>query len=138
VREVYSICAETIVTDITSNKLSIFNVIDEIALLQFPVAVPRISVLFGVQRENEDPEQVDGLLTFSRDEVELSRWPANINFGELPRSRLIYVINGLVIPGPGQFKFALVVQGAEIARWEFPVVQPEQPEARPQQMAPQE
>jgi len=127
VREVYSICGETVVTDIASNRISIFNVVDELTVAQFPAVFPRITVLFGLERENNDPEQLEGVMTLTQEDTEISRWPVNAAFGELPRMRLTLVVNGLVIPSPGIFKFALSVGDRELASWSFPVTQPELP-----------
>lgn len=123
----YSLCSESAVTDAASNKISAFNIIDQLTLAQFPALIPRITLIFGLEREGGDPEQFDGILTFSHNTTEVARWPISINFGEHPRARLLTIINGLVIPTPGEFRFVLNSADVEVGHWELPVTQPEPP-----------
>lgn len=122
-RQLLSVCSESVVIDRATNRMSIFSVVDELRLEQFPAALTKITILFGLERESNDPQTFDGVITFGRDGRELNRWPVSGDFGERPRLRLIPVVQGLVIPAPGIYKMALRVNDTEIAFWDFPVTE---------------
>jgi hypothetical protein len=103
--------------------MSIFNVVDELRIQQFPTALAKITLLFGLEREREDPQTFDGVIIVTRGEIEITRWPASGDFGERPRLRLIPIIQGLVIPAPGTYKIGLNVNNREVAFLDFPVIQ---------------
>lgn len=128
----FSICAESVVTDAINNRISIFNVIDEVNVQQFPALFTKLTALFALIREDGDPEEIDTVFVCTQAGTELGRSPISGNFDGRPRLRIVTVVQGIVIPGPGLFRAALLLGEQELGHWEFTITQvppPEQPAA---------
>lgn len=122
-----TICCESGVVDQINNTLSIFNVIDDINVEQFPGVFAKLSIVFVVLREDEDEQQLEALMTVHHAGNEMVRAPLAANFGDQRRLRLISAIHGFVIPAPGVYRAAMWLDDRELGYWEFVVRQNQAP-----------
>jgi hypothetical protein len=122
-RSLLTLCCESAVVDLINNRLSIFNVLDEVNVLQFPTVLAKVTLVFVIEREAEEEQQFETILTVSHSGNELVRSPMAANFGDKQRLRLIPVIQGFVLPGPGVFRAAMRHNDQEMGFWEFKVGQ---------------
>jgi hypothetical protein len=130
-----SLCAESVVVDQATNRASIFGLVDELSVQQFPTAVLRITPLFLIEREQDEPEQLEVVLVLALAGNEVFRAPLGGNFAGRQRLRLILSIQGLVLPTPGVFRASIWHADHELGGWEFPVIQTPAPAAAPAEPA---
>lgn len=124
-----AVCAETVVIDRLSNSISVINILEAISVESFPIVLPRVFCLFELTRDNEDPLQLPGLVTFRLGETELVRAPYEVDFQGTLRTRSVMNIQGLVISGPGLLRASVDVNGSVLGHWDMPC------ESRPAQIA---
>lgn len=118
-----ALCAESSAVDNTSNLLSVFNVIDEVTSPAYPTVIPKLTVLFIVEKEDGDHDSTDAFVTINLNETELIRQPMEIAFAGKKRMRQILIVNGLVINGPGKLTTKMIVGDDVIDSWEIYLIQ---------------
>jgi hypothetical protein len=55
---VLCLCCETGVQDARTNNLSVFNVIDELHAVAFPITLPRFTAVIIVTKNVEEPDNI--------------------------------------------------------------------------------
>jgi hypothetical protein len=118
-----ALCGESIVRDAETNAISVFNIIEELGATQFPAAVPKLSSLFVLQRQLNDPQQYEGSVTFSLDDEELGKMPITVDFEDRHATRVIVVIQGILIEHSGTFTVALQIGEQVMDTWSIRVHQ---------------
>jgi len=111
----FAVCAESVVIDISTNNVSIFNIVDAIAAVGFPIGINKLSAIFLLTREEVDPSTVDAIISVSMANEAISTHPYQIDFQGTLRNRCVVTAGGIVVPGPGILKFSLTINNAEIA-----------------------
>jgi|ERR1700722_4291112 hypothetical protein len=95
------ICAEQCAIDGPTNRVSFFNLLEEIKTPIFPSAMYLTTIFSLWERELNEPSDFDALVIIKMNDTEILRNPLKVNFqGEL-RCRAMVVVQGLVLPGPG-------------------------------------
>ncbi|SRR6266540_3495923 len=123
-----TICCESAVVDQINNRLSIFNVIDELTVQQFPAVFAKVTLVFLVEREEGDEQQFEARLAISHSGNEIVTSPISANFADRPRLRMIPVIQGFVIAAPGVYRVAFWHGDRELGYWEFTVTPGQAPQ----------
>ncbi len=126
-----AVCAESVVRDAETNAVSVFNILEEIGASMFPVTVPKLSTLFLLERGVDDPEVLECAMTLSLGENELGSFVGPVDFQGERLTRLIIVIQGVVLPEPGTLTTSLLSNGQELGSWQIQVHQVEQPQVQP-------
>ena len=83
--------------DLSTNALSIFNIIDHINSAGLPLIIPKCIITLVVEREESDPEPIEGRITITNNEHEIHSAPAQIYARGAPRTRLSITLNGLPV-----------------------------------------
>src|SRR5215216_1444185 len=97
IRSTLAVCAESIVRDSETNNISVFNIIEELRAPGFPIVFPKLSTLFVLERDKEDPSHVEGTVIIRLDEKELAQAAINGDFENTLRTRIILTAQGVVI-----------------------------------------
>ena len=118
----FAVCAEGASVDSTSNLLSIFNIIDEINSQTFPVAFPRLVVVFIVERADGDEDRNEAFITFKVNNEEKVRQPVLMDFQDKKRLRLVLQFAGIVFTEPGQVRASLVLGQEELGSWKLDII----------------
>lgn len=120
----FSICAQSISIDQLTNRVSIFNVLEQIVVPAFPVIVPELVLFALIQREDE-PVDLDFAcsmrITANRNLV--AQVNGAVRFAVGPTSRLVFNFAGLPVQAPGEIVFDLEIQGAVAHSIAVPVLQ---------------
>lgn len=101
------LAAEGVVVDRESNNASVFNMIEEVHFLNYPLVIPKIIIYCGLLREPADPAQHHLTLEMSVEGESFLQDNLAFNFGGGNRNRLIINIAGLAIPKPGFLRYAI-------------------------------
>lgn len=118
-----AVCSEGASVDSSSNLLSIFNVIDEITAQAFPTVIPKVTIVFLVEKTEGDPELVPAHLVIRHNERDFVRQPVSIDFQNKLRMRLVVSFVGVVLSAPGDLVAALMINDQELGRWRIAVIQ---------------
>lgn len=118
-----AVCAESVVRDADTNLISIFNVFEELTVPAFPVALAKLSVLFILERDSSDPDQVECIAVLLNGEREINRVQITADFEDKPRTRVIIVAQGLVIENPGTLILQLIYNDHVVNNWRILVQQ---------------
>jgi hypothetical protein len=113
-------CAETCVIDQTTQRLSLFNLLEEVQTPTFPAAIYSVAVFTLWEREAAEPDP-NAQLIVRLNNNQLLQAPLKVAFQEKLRTRTILTVHGLVMAEPG----TLIVEvraGDDIARtWRVPI-----------------
>lgn len=127
-RCILSLCCESAVVDQIKNRLSVFNIVDDFTVEQFPAVLAKATLVFVVEREEDEEEQFEAILVVSHSGNEVFRSPLDANFLQKNRLRMIPVIQGFVMAAPGVYRSALWYKDRELGYWEFAVTQGQAPQ----------
>ena len=117
------ICAEQCVIDGPTNRVSIFNLLEEVKSPTFPAALYLTTILTLWEREPTE-EDIDASVVIRLNDTELFRNPLRVSFQGLPRCRAIAVLGGLTLPSPGLLSIE-VSGGPDLSQtWRVNVEQP--------------
>jgi hypothetical protein len=116
------------------DRISAIDLFDDVEAEGFPLFIPRMSLIWVIEREADDPQIINGQFTISLENHELGKFPFSANFEHLQLVRQIISIGGLVIPQPGRLKIVFSAPNMADALYEFRIsakaqVQPANPPA---------
>ena len=117
------LCSDSASIDVRTNTISAFHITEQLMTASFPVAIPRISVVTVLNREQSDPEQIRFELEALLGGQQVASGPFPINFGRQLSARGVGEMLGLVLPSPGTLRFVLKNGDAVMASWAISVVQ---------------
>lgn len=111
----YVFCAEEIILDQQSNKLSTINHIEDIVSPSFPIALAKLGLVIILAKEDGDEEVSHPLLKLSNGEHVLVTAPVNVSFVGVRRARIIAKFEGLPLPAPAPLRIELRMGDTVIA-----------------------
>ncbi|HNY50593.1 MAG TPA: hypothetical protein PLV50_01385 [Smithella sp.] len=114
-KSIYLLCADGIVIDRRTNNVSLFNVVEEINSVGFPLLINKLYAICLMNREVHDEDMTDAHFEFKLDNKVLLKANTSINFQQKQRTRVVLEVSGLVIPVPGTLKVSLLRDGEVIA-----------------------
>ena len=97
----FALMARGIVRDVDTNSTSIFNIIENMAVVGFPVFVPEISFYAYLVREPVDPPTMECIFTIRLDNKIILETHVKSEFEDQLANRLTIHIAGMPIPSPG-------------------------------------
>jgi len=117
-----AVCAAGVSVDRFSNRLSIFNVLEQLPAPGFPIWVPELTFVVVLRRE--DPEesrfQTQGQVQMG-DNV-IAETAVTVDFEGGNTTRQILNFQGLPVPSPGDLTFRLLLPGHNPAEVTIPVI----------------
>jgi hypothetical protein len=119
---IFMACAQSSAVDSQSGRLSLFHLLEQMQAAAFPASIsPTIVGVFV--KEAGDSEGQTVRLKAVLDETVIFDAPVTFSFSGKPRNRILTVLNGLGIPGPGTLSFSFLSErGAPFgAAWDVVV-----------------
>ena len=108
--------AESAVIAKTTNKLSIFNIVDEIQCSAFPALVKTLDLVVGSNRDPKtDPRKCSLRLKISLGRKKLFEHPVAVDYESKSRSNLIIHLQGIAVREPGMLNFAVYLKKSRLA-----------------------
>jgi hypothetical protein len=104
-RTILLLAASRLIHDGSDNRISAIDILEDFPIAAFPVVFPRTSILWMLERDQDDPALVDGTLTILLDNIQLQQFPVHFDFADQTKSRALTVITGMVLNGPGRVIF---------------------------------
>ncbi len=118
------LCADSVVRDAQSNRISVFNIFEKFSPKGFPALVARFSILVILQREVNDPDRIDGRLRITLAQQTLYDGVVPVQFEGQVLSRGIITFEGFVLPGAGDLVVSLEVAGIQVQTYSMKVDAP--------------
>ena len=97
-RTLLFLCAEGVSIDRQSNKISAYNILEEVLAAGFPLLLQELVLLASYSKEPGDADKTSLTVRISSGETELFQHDAPFDFQDKPKARLVFRIKGLVIP----------------------------------------
>lgn len=114
-------CAESCATDATTNRLSIFHVMEHVGAATFPVALRQLSFIALLSKTRQERQKVSLQIRFTLNKQSLADLPFELNFQDKLLARGVAEIHGLVIPGPGKLHASLHYKNKNLGVWTIEV-----------------
>ena len=130
--------AESTSIDITTNRLSIFHIWDEINTPILPTMVPSVAVVMMLTREENEPADVELYIAVSLNGQRLAQIPATASFQTMLKTRFVATVQGMVFTEQGIYELE-IHRGEEppLGVWRIQVrLIPAQPQIQPVETAP--
>jgi len=118
-KAVYMLCADGVVVDRRTNNVSLFNMMEEINSVGFPLLISKLYAVCLINREANDDDITEAVFEFKLDNQMLLKTNTNINFQHKQKTRAVLEVSGLVIPVPGTLKISLLKDEDVISRNEI-------------------
>jgi hypothetical protein len=103
-----------VIRDAKTNHISIFNLIENITAVGFPLFMESISFLVVWERDVGDDIKYDAVVTISLDSDIIQKHNLIIDFGTSTMNRSIITINALILPKPGLLEFKMGIPAKQI------------------------
>ena len=111
----FILCARRAIQDNTENDLSLIGLVEDFVAQGFPLVLPRVAVVWLVDREEGEAPEFAGTLRLTVDDQNLQESPFTATFLERRSARVILNIGGFACPRPGYYKFTMLIGGVEKA-----------------------
>lgn len=127
IRSIMAACAQSVVRDAETNRVSVFNVLEEIAAPEFPAFLPELATVLFLERRPSDPNEVECEFAFVLNGEELWRGNLLVHFDGKLRSRAFLVARGVGPLEPGRLTVTWYVAGKKTGSWDILINKREQP-----------
>jgi hypothetical protein len=126
----YLMCSESGAVDTTTNRLSIFNVLEEINAVAFPVIQPSLLISMLIERLPADPSNCTLQIVVNANNQQLFTIPMPVDFQGKLRARSLAQVQGVLLSAPGQLKIQAIYEKNPLAEWVGPINLINQPQAQ--------
>lgn len=106
----FAIAANRVVVDSITNQVSIIDLFEQLKASSFPVLVPRLTLLYYVSRDKEDPVTQDLKVVCKLSDLEIFEVDVKVDFKGEDSTRIVLGIDGLTLTQPGMFQAFLMNQ----------------------------
>ena len=120
IRAKYMLCAEQVVQDATET-LSAIHILEVLSSPGFPTVLPMMVVLVLLERDLDDPEQIECRLRLNMGKTEIFNHPVTNDFSGKCRVASIISVGDLHIHHAGLLQASYSIDGKELAQFEITV-----------------
>jgi hypothetical protein len=103
-----ALAADRFLLDPQANTVSAISIFELVQAIAFPMAIGRLSLLFVLQRSDDDPLTLAAHVSLNLPPHDLmGRLPISINFQGRKQNRVLFTIEGVIIPAAGTLTITL-------------------------------
>lgn len=95
------LCGENIIRDVEGGQITIYNLLDDISAVGFPLLLSRFCIYFFSEKEAGDDDVQEIALSISNNDQIIFTNKVRVPFNQRQRSRSVVKFNGLVVIAPG-------------------------------------
>lgn len=117
IRTTLFFCSDSAAIDARFNTLSVFHIMEQLNAPAFPMAIPRLTVVALLSKEEADPPVFQLQLQIFLGVQQLFAGPVHGNFFQQLSTRTVIEVNGLVIPAPGELRLVLINGEQPLGSW---------------------
>ncbi len=100
----FAIAANRVLVDTRTNQVSIIDVYEKLEAPKFPVFLPKVTLLFYLSREANDPQTRDLTMICDLEDQEIFNTQVHVDFQSSLTNRIVLEVEGITIPKPGSLK----------------------------------
>src|SRR3984893_15824815 len=98
--------AESTSIDVTTNRLSVFNIFDEINTPSLPTIMPGLAVVIMLTRDESEPDDVEIQISVSLNGRPLAQLPVTSSFQSKLKARIVATVQGMIFTEQGMYELA--------------------------------
>lgn len=118
----FALCAAGVSVDRFSNRLSIFNVLEQLSAPGFPIWVPELAFVVVLRRDDNDESRFQTQGQVQMGDNLIAETAVTVDFEGGNTTRQILNFQGLPVPSPGDLTFRFLLPGHDPAAVTIPVV----------------
>jgi hypothetical protein len=119
----FAIAANRVLVDSITNQVSIIDLFEQLKAPSFPVLVPRLTLLYYISRDKDDPATKDLSVVCKLGDTEICKVDVKVDFKGEDSTRIVLGIDGLTLPQPGMFQAFLMDQETSLGLLDLAVEQ---------------
>ena len=119
----FAIAANRVIVDSITNQVSIIDLFEQLKASAFPVLVPRLTLLYYVSREKEDPDTKDLSVVCKLNETEIFQVAVKVDFKGEDSTRVVLGVDGLTLTEQGLLQAFLMDQDKSLGVLDLAVEQ---------------
>ena len=119
----FAIAANRVIVDSITNQVSIIDLFEQLKSSAFPVLVPRLTLLYYVSREQDDPDTKDLSVVCKLNETEIFKVAVKVDFKGEDSTRVVLGVDGLTLTEQGLLKAFLMDQDKSLGVLDLAVEQ---------------
>jgi hypothetical protein len=121
-RVLFALCAQSATVDRSTNRLSIFNVIDHLPVSSFPLNIPSIAFVTTVESDHDQVNNsISGIAEIIANGQSIFRFAVAITFTDNQLARTVLNFQGIPVKEPGFLTFRLSLPDGTVADTTFQV-----------------
>jgi hypothetical protein len=117
----FALCAQSASIDRSSNRLSIFNVVDHFPTSTLPIVIPTLTFVSVIETDKDEGTNVKGVLELVTNKSLVARIDVPISFVNGRLARVVLNFSGIPIREPGPVTFRLTVPNGATVETTFQV-----------------
>ena len=98
--------------------------------MTFPANIPKLCSYFLLLREEDEPEEFEGVVRVTLDEQIIHEYPVNGSFHGKLRTRMMSLLEGMPVPRPGLMRFTFNYKDEALGHWDIIVENIGKPKAK--------
>jgi hypothetical protein len=119
----FAIAANRVIVDSITNQVSIIDLFEQLKSSAFPVLVPRLTLLYYVSREKDDPDTKDLSVVCKLNETEIFKVAVKVDFKGEDSTRVVLGVDGLTLTEQGLLQAFLMDQDKSLGVLDLAVAQ---------------
>jgi hypothetical protein len=119
----FAIAANRVIVDSITNQVSIIDLFEQLKTSAFPVLVPRLTLLYYVSREKDDPDTKDLSVVCKLNETKIFKVAVKVDFKGEDSTRVVLGVDGLTLTEQGLLKAFLMDQDKSLGVLDLAVEQ---------------
>jgi hypothetical protein len=119
----FAIAANRVIVDSITNQVSIIDLFEQLKSSAFPVLVPRLTLLYYVSREQDDPDTKDLSVVCKLNETEIFKVAVKVDFKGEDSTRVVLGVDGLTLTDQGLLQAFLMDQDKSLGVLDLAVEQ---------------
>lgn len=123
----FAIAANRVIVDSITNQVSIIDLFEQLKSSAFPVLVPRLTLLYYVSREKDDPDTKDLSVVCKLNETEIFKVAVKVDFKGEDSTRVVLGVDGLTLTEQGLLQAFLMDQDKSLGVLDLAVEQTSKP-----------
>lgn len=118
----FALCAQTASVDRSSNRISIFNVIDHVPTTTLPIILPSVTFVSIFENERNEAANFKGVFEGRINDKTIVRGEVPVSFVNGRLARVLLTLNSIPINEHGTLSFRLEIPGMVTAAVQVPIV----------------
>jgi len=119
----FAIAANRVIVDSITNQVSIIDLFEQLKASALPVLVPRLTLLYYVSREKDDPDTKDLSVVCKLNETEIFKVAVKVDFKGEDSTRVVLGVDGLTLTEQGLLQAFLMDQDKSLGVLDLAVAQ---------------